>query len=73
MANPDQDIIAEKLEMLIRLTAMSLCEGKGQKEQIALLSNVGMQPKAIANLLDTTPNNVSVTLSQLRKIKSRRR
>lgn len=73
MANPDQDIIAEKLEMLVRLTAIGMCEGKGQKEQIALLSNAGMQPKAIANLLDTTPNNVSVTLSQLRKIKSRRR
>lgn len=73
MANPDQDIISDKLEMLIRLTAIGMCEGKGQKEQIALLSNAGMQPKAIANLLDTTPNNVSVTLSHLRKIKSRRR
>jgi len=73
VANPDQDIISDKLEMLIRLTAIGMCEGKGQKEQIALLSNAGMQPKAIANLLDTTPNNVSVTLSHLRKIKSRRR
>ena len=67
MNESDGEAIATKLDTLIRLVAMALCEGKPQKDQIALLHSAGLQPKAIAGMLDTTPNTVSVALSSLRK------
>ena len=55
-----------KLDILIRLTALSLVSGKKQQEQFFLLNTAGFQPKDIAELLDTTPNNVRVGLSPMR-------
>lgn len=73
MSVANDEAVAEKLDMLIRLVAIGLCDGKKQKHQIALLASAGLQPKAIADILDTTANNVSVTLSALRKNKAKRR
>lgn len=50
-----------------RLLAVMLVHGKKQVEQIALLTLAGFEPKDIADLLGTTPNTVSVTLSKARK------
>ena len=73
MKQGDEAGLGEKLDTLIRLIALALCEGKTRKEQIALLDKASFQPKAIAEILDTTPNTVSVTLSNLRKNKTERR
>jgi len=59
--------ILNKLDLLIQLLALNLVSEKKQQSQIMLLSKVGMQPKEIAKLLDTTPNTVRVTLSRIRK------
>ena len=59
--------ILNKLDLLIQLLALNLVSEKKQQNQIMLLSKVGMQPKEIAKLLDTTPNTVRVTLSRFRK------
>lgn len=59
--------ILNKLDLLIQLLALNLVSEKKQQNQIMLLSKVGMQPKEIAKLLDTTPNTVRVTLSRIRK------
>jgi DNA-binding CsgD family transcriptional regulator len=59
--------IANRLDILIRLTAMGLCVEKSQKEKIELLNSAGLQPKQIADLIGTTSNTVSVTLAGLRK------
>jgi DNA-binding CsgD family transcriptional regulator len=56
-----------KIDVLTRLFAVHLVNGKSQKEQIRLLSIAGMGPKEIAGLLGTTTNTVNVTLSTLRK------
>ena len=50
--------ILNKLDLLIQLLALNLVSEKKQQNQIMLLSKVGMQPKEIAKLLDTTPNTV---------------
>ncbi len=63
----EQDSFSQKLDLLIRLTAISLTDGKPLREQIKLLSKSGFQPKEIAEILDTTPNTVSVTLTSIRK------
>jgi DNA-binding CsgD family transcriptional regulator len=57
----------DKLDLLVRLIAISLTQGKKQREQVKLLSIAGMGPKEIAGLLGTSPNTVNVTLSALRK------
>ena len=59
--------IADKLDILIRLTAIGLFEEKTQREKIYLLSMAGMPPKDIADILGTTSNTVSVSLSIMRK------
>ena len=64
---PSEDAIGEKLELMSRLLAISLVNGKSQREQIRLLSIAGMRPTAIAELLGTTANTVNVGLSALRK------
>jgi transcriptional regulator len=60
--------ISRKLDVIIRLTAIDVIRGlKLQKDQIAILFDSGFKPKEIAEILKTTPNNVSVTLTQIRK------
>lgn len=59
----------DKLEMLVRLTAIALVDRKKQRDQIRLLSLAGMPPKDIADLIGTTPNTVNVALTNLRKAK----
>ncbi len=66
---PESEIqeVLRRLDMLIRLSAYSLIEGKGKWDQFLLLSRVGFQPKDIAAMLGITPNAVRVGLSTLRK------
>ena len=59
--------IADKLDVLIRLTAIGMFEDKTQREKIYLLSMAGLPPKDIADILGTTSNTVSVSLSIMRK------
>lgn len=64
--------VADKLDTLIRLTAIGLFGEKTQRERIELLSSAGLQPKEIADLLGTTPNTVNVALSGMRKKKRKK-
>lgn len=73
MNDKEKNILEEKLETLIKLVSIAICQGRTQKEQIALLNSAGLTPKSIAEILGTTPNNVSVTLSGLRKAKREKR
>lgn len=59
--------IVRRLDKLIALSAIAALQGKSQGEQIELLSRAGLLPKDIAQLIGTTPNTVSVTLSQLKR------
>lgn len=65
--------VADKLDTLIRLTAMGLFGEKTQREKIEMLSSAGLQPKDIADLLGTTPNTVNVALSGIRKKKRKKK
>lgn len=58
----------KKLDVLIRLSALNLIrEMEVQKEQIAVLSDAGFQPKQIADMLGTTSNSVRVALHGIKK------
>jgi len=64
--------LSAKLDVLIRLAALSLVRDKTQREQYVLLSSAGFQPKDIADIVGTTPNAVRVALSNIRRQKKRR-
>ena len=60
----------QKLETLVKLQAFSLTTRfESQKEKILFLKKVGMKPKEIAELIDSTPNAVSVAIFQSKKPK----
>ena len=62
----EKNILAE-LGKIAKLLSLIATKGESQKQQITLLSSVGFQPKEIAELLGTTPNNVRVALVSIRK------
>ena len=65
MSDPDEQKLG--LGLTTRLLALQLVDGKKQVDQIRLLSKAGLTPKQIAELLETSSNTVSVTLSQIRR------
>lgn len=66
MADPND--LGAKLDILIRLQAISLVEKfSTQREKIEFLNKVGFGPKAIADTLGTSANSVSVALAKMRK------
>jgi copper homeostasis protein CutC len=63
--------ISGKLDILARLYARGLVsEIKKQKDQISILDEAGFKPKQIAEIIGTTSNTVSVSLSAIRKERS---
>ncbi len=64
--------LLEKIDALVRLTALGIIKDKEYPEQVELLSSIGLQPKEIADLLGKTPNSVRVTLSRIRKGKKKK-
>ena len=66
MPEQSNEVISQ-LNKITRLIATGIVTGKPQTEQICLLARAGLQPKEIADIVGTTPNTVSVTLSGTRK------
>ena len=64
---PETETLEKKLDILIKLFAMEAVRGREFREQVRILDQVGLQPKEIAELLNKSPNNISVTLSYLKK------
>jgi hypothetical protein len=66
------DDISQKLDILIKLQAAALTASMGSnKNRILFLSQAGLRPTLIAEILHTTTNHVNVTLSQGRKTKAK--
>ena len=59
--------VEKKLDTLIKLIAVDAVRGREFREQVRVLDQAGLQPKQIAELLNKSPNNISVTLTYLRK------
>ena len=71
MAKPNPETAVElQLKVVCRLLALSLIDGKKQREQIELLATAGMDRHEIAELVGTTANTVSVEISHLRRRKA---
>jgi len=62
------DEISEKLDILIKLQAAALTSSmESSKDKILFLSQAGLRPALIAEVLGTTANHVNVVLSKGRK------
>jgi len=60
--------ITSKMDLIVRLLALNIVKDlKVQKDKIITLSSFGFGPSEIARLLGTTPNTVSVALSDVKK------
>lgn len=64
----NQEVLLE-LKKMNKLLALLATQGRGQGEKIILLSQIGLTPKEISEILGITPNLVSVTLHQKKKAK----
>jgi len=64
--------IIDKLDTIIKLMVLITTSDKSQSEQIRLLSAAGLQPKEIAEIINTTPNAVRVALFSIRKNKKKK-
>ena len=62
-------LIADRLEIIIKLLAITVVKGKDAKDQILTLHEMGISNKEIANILGKSQNTVNVTLSQARRAK----
>ena len=67
MPQDTQELILAQIDQIRRIVAVVATKGLKQREQIALLSQAGLKPKDIAELLGTSSNTVRVELVALRK------
>ncbi len=68
MAENQLKEINEKIDIIVNLLALNLVkDAKNQKDKIINLYSFGFTPSQIAKLLGTTPNTVSVAVSEIKK------
>ena len=60
-------IVNEKLDKVCKLLAIIAIQGKTFREQIQLLSSIGMGPTDIAKLIGKDVNTIKVTKSIIKK------
>lgn len=61
--------IESKLDIIIKILASNISEGKSQTESILNLSKLGLDRNAIADIVGATPSTVSVRMSEAKKSK----
>lgn len=59
--------IDKKLDVLIKLYAGNLVQGKNKTDSIIMLANLGIEANAIAEIVQTTPKSVYARLSEQKK------
>jgi len=59
--------ISKKLDLLIKLNAVTAVKEHNLTEQVSMLSKVGLQPKDIAEILNKKQNHIRVILTTLKK------
>ncbi|MCK4828686.1 hypothetical protein KA005_73830 [bacterium] len=62
-----QEQILNKLDIISKLLAKTSVEGLGDKEQISFLSDLGFQPKDIAEILGKSPASISMAKLRMKK------
>ena len=73
MGEKTDELILDRLNKILRILAAIATKEMKQRDQIALLSQAGLQPKDIADLLGTSSNTVRVELVGLRRTRGRKK
>lgn len=66
------DELIEEIKKMNKLLALMATKELPQIEKIQVLSDVGMGPKDIAQLIGASSNTVAVTLNRLKKTKKKK-
>ena len=65
------DTVTDKMDKMTKLLAVLVMRGiEREQEKIDLLDTLGFRPVEIAKMLNKSPENVSVVLSNIRKKKT---
>lgn len=65
------DTVTDKMDKMTKLLAVLVMKGiEKEHEKIDLLDTLGFRPVEIARMLNKSPENVSVVLSNIRKKKT---
>ena len=67
MRQNEAEILAEKMDRLLRLVGLMAARGLQQRQQIDLLDRAGFEPRDIADLVATSSNTVRVQLVSIRR------
>lgn len=67
-----KDELTEEIKKLNKLLILLLTKDLSQNEKIIFLDKSWFQPKDIAEIINTTPNTVRVTLAKIRKNSNKR-
>ena len=59
--------LSQKIDLLVRISALKIVKDLDYREQVVILDKIGFQPKEIASILGKSPNNVNVTLHLIKK------
>lgn len=59
--------LIERIDILIKMTALNTLRDKTPKEKVRTLSGLGLKPLDIARVIDKSRNYVDVTLHRIRK------
>ena len=71
---PHKDDAADKLDLMVRLLAyLVAAEHDNLKDRAVTLSSLGLSPKEIARVCNTTPNTVSVRLVEAKRKGARKK
>jgi len=66
--NEDQfEKLIERIDVLIKLTALNVLKDKSAKEKVEILSGLGLRPFEIARVIEKSRNYVDVILHRIRK------
>lgn len=65
------DPLVQEVQVLQRLIALSLIQGKNQAEGIRVLARTGMDRNEIARVCGTNPDVVSVRLAEAKRKKKK--
>jgi len=71
MSEKQFEVLSNKLDILIKLTAMNALKDKNLTEQVRILSEIDLPNKQIATILGTTPEIVHSLKGRLKKRKAR--
>lgn len=64
--------LSEKLDILIKLTAMNALRERTLTDQVEILSTIGLEPKEIATILGSDPATISTLKSRAKKKRTKK-